>query len=106
DATREFFGRFITQHLRDEDEVRIEQGTPAASLQLESETELRFVLGASNLVQTGRTLDLAALGADAMVPSTTAIACPLTPPAFTTLADAALAKNAPLLRLWYVEPPA
>jgi hypothetical protein len=104
DATREFFGRFLTQRLRDQDELRIEQDPPAP-LQLLSNTELRFVLGASSAVQTGRTIDLAASRTDATVPSTSVIRCPPTPPGFTTFADAELGKSVPLLRVWYVEPP-
>jgi hypothetical protein len=106
DATREFFGRFITQRRRDEDEVRIEPETATSPLRVESDSDLRLVVGPSRIVTSARSLDLTALRADAVVPSTSVIACPPAPPAPASPADAALAKNVPLLRLWYVEPPA
>jgi len=105
DATREFFGRFVTQRVRDEDELRIEPDAAVGPMRLDSNSELRVVIGASKIVTSARSLDLTALRADAVVPGTTVIACPPAPPAPAAPDDAALAKNVPLIRLWYVEPP-
>jgi hypothetical protein len=105
DASREFFGRLVTQRFRDEDEVRIEQEASAEGLRVESDAELRYVLGASKKLQTGRSIDLFATRSAAVVPGTTVIACPPAPPAPAAPADAALAKKVPLLSIWYVEPP-